>query len=286
MIIMHWKTSLLIALIRLLPTRLFSRLTGLLARIHLPSLLLNPLIRWYVRTFRIEMDQFRIPDEGFRTFDAFFTRECREGTRPVSDPMVFVTSPVDGHVAALGRIEDGRILQAKGIDYGLHDLIPSEYAGAFTGGSFITLYLSPADYHRIHSPLRGTLAGYIALPGRLLTVQEFMVGGYPGLFTKNERLIACLDSDHGEVACCMIGATNVGRISLTRTPVETNRTFGKREETWFPDEERLPLEAGQELGIFHLGSTVILLFQKDRVDLDLVTTGSRILMGQAIGRYI
>jgi phosphatidylserine decarboxylase len=283
---MRLKSSLVIALIRLLPTRLVSRFTGLLARIPLPPFLLNPLIQWYVKRFGIDMNQFQVPVDGFRSFDAFFTREFRSDMRPVADPDVFVASPVDGRVAALGQIDDDRILQAKGIDYGLHDLVPSEYAEAFREGSFITLYLSPADYHRIHSPVPGTLAGYLAIPGRLLTVQEFMVGGYPGLFTKNERLIACIDSGRGRVACCMIGATNVGRISLSRTPLETNRTFGKREEMWFTDEERLPLEAGQEIGIFHLGSTVILLFEKEKVNLDMVSIGSAVRMGQALGRYL
>jgi phosphatidylserine decarboxylase len=151
---------------------------------------------------------------------------------------------------------------------------------------FLTIYLSPADYHRIHSPINGTITGYFSIPGRLYTVQEFMVQGLPGLFAKNERLITYIDTGSHEAALCKIGAMNVGRMSLSYAPVITNKTFRKREEKIFKEDELTTIAAGDETAIFHMGSTIVLLLEKGMCDLAFCEENAPVTMGSPLGNLL
>lgn len=278
--------NLAIFLFTIIPTGLLSRLFGHIARIPLPGIVLNPVIRWYSKKFGVNTGEILLPEGSFRTLDAFFTRQLRDGARPVDNDPRSIVSPVDARVDMFGDIGDATILQAKGVDYSLKDLIPSDFHRHFIDGSFLTLYLSPGDYHRIHSPVSGDIAGYFAVPGRLLTVQDYMVRGYRGLFAKNERLISYIRTSRGMVAVCKIGAMNVGRITLSYSNVVTNCTFRKKEERLYPEGSMPRIEKGGELGIFHLGSTVILLFPKNAARFEKLMPGTKVVMGQKIAAFI
>ncbi len=276
------KTSPSIMMYMLLPKGLVSRIFGFFTRIPLPAFLMKGLIRWYSTKYNV-IDEYIIPPDGFKTFNDFFTRNLRDGVRQIDDQGILAVSPVDARIDEYGEILENVIMQAKGLNYTLDELIPSERAGQFEGGSFITLYLSPGDYHRIHSPVHGVITGVYHVPGKLFSVQEFMVKGLPGLFAKNERIITYIDSDAGNVAVCKIGALNVGRITLSYNDIRSNRTFRKRREIIFDDDSRVPVKCGDELGVFNLGSTIILLFQKGSINFDTLMRGKKIRMGERIG---
>ena len=271
-----------IFLFKILPQNLLSRLFGMIVRIPLPRPMLASLIGWYSRKFSIT-DEYIEPEEGFGCFERFFVRKLRPGARTIDQSANSVVSPVDARHHQFGRLSSDTMIQAKGIEYSVRDLIPSPKAGEFLDGSFVTLYLSPGDYHRIHSPVEGVVAGYLHVPGRLFTVQEYMVKGLKGLFTRNERLISFIECRGKTVAMCKVGAMNVGRISVSYDSMETNRPFSKKTEVFFDGKNRYPLSKGDEIGMFHLGSTVILVFPRGFMEFNQLAAGQRVKMGEAIG---
>jgi phosphatidylserine decarboxylase len=274
-----------IFIFRIIPTTLLSRCFGYAARLTLPSFVLDRIIAWYSAKFGVRTDEYIHPAGGFRCLDEFFTRRLNPGVHVVDRGKKSIVSPVDARIDQFGAIDGATVFQAKGIGYRLDDLIPSDYHRHFIDGSFVTLYLSPGDYHRIHSPVGGEVAGYFALPGRLLTVQDYMVKGLPGLFAKNERLISYIESGGGTVAVVKVGAMNVGRITVSYDGVETNRAFRRRVEHFYPANARPRVEKGGELGAFHLGSTIVLLFQKNSVKMDAFAAGDRVRVGERIAVF-
>ncbi len=280
------KKSLTIFLFKVLPTGLISRVFGVIARMPFPGFLLRRVIDWYIRSYGVDRDEIDWPQRGFRSLDAFFTRTLVPGTHVVDADPRAVVSPVDARIDMFGEIIDGvTMMQAKGVCYSLRDLVPSAMHERFIDGSFVTLYLSPSDYHRIHAPAGGRVRGFFNIPGRLFTVQEFMVQGLPGLFSRNERLISYIETQRGLVAVCKIGAMNVGRITLSYDPIATNRTFRRRREVLFGDDAACPIAKGDELGVFHLGSTVIMLFEKDMITFTDCAVGTKVRVGQRLAEF-
>jgi len=276
--------SLKFIMFKILPTRLLSRLFGYCTRIPLPAYIMNKLIGWYSKKFNVSLDEVFIPPGGFKNFDEFFTRNLKRGMRFVEPHPLALVSPVDAMVSACGAINAGQVLQAKGINYDVASLLPGEMQSRFIGGSFITLYLSPGDYHRIHSPLSGTIVGYQYDPGKLYTVQDWLVKILPGLFTVNERITSYIQTAFGLVAVCKVGAMNVGRISLSYTPVYTNRWCAKPHFVRLDEGKRITISKGDELGIFHLGSTVIIVTEKRcRFLKDL--ENKKVMMGQVLAYF-
>ena len=271
-------------LFKIIPTRLLSRLSGFLMRIPLPQWMLQRVIGWYCKKFNVVIEEALIPKGGFRTFNEFFTRNLKRGMRSVDIHPLSLVSPVDARVSAFGPVVHGQMIQAKGILYDVGSLLPGEFQSKFIGGSFITLYLSPGDYHRIHSPVNGSIIGYQYDPGKLYTVQDWMVNLLPGLFTVNERITTYIASAFGLVAVCKVGAMNVGRISLRYTDVFSNRCFLRAVFEKFDDSKKISVSKGDELGIFHLGSTVIIVTEKPCSfvpDLE----GVKVKMGQPIAYF-
>ncbi len=269
-------------LFRWFPKSALSRLMGSLADRGWPGWLLRGVIRCYVRIYRIDMGQFQAPPDGFATFNEFFTRPLRPDARPVEPAPDRAVSPVDGRVGASGKITHGRLIQAKGLDYGLAELLAGgAEEETYEGGSFLTLYLSPRDYHRIHSPCAGRALRYAYTPGELWTVGPSGVGSVPGLFTRNERLLTVLDTAWGEVLLIAVGAMVVGRIKVTYGAITSNLAGAQPAAATLA--KPYPLAKGQELGRFELGSTVILIFPRGAVELDDLQAGQPLLLGQGIG---
>jgi phosphatidylserine decarboxylase len=269
-------------LFRWFPKRGFSRCMGWLADRAWPRPVMAAVIGLYRRVYRIDMADFATPPGGFRTFTAFFTRGLRPGARPVTTDAAAIVSPVDGAVVEAGAIREGRLLQAKGHAFSLEALLGGDANWrAYEGGSFITLYLSPRDYHRIHTPCAGSVTRFRHVPGDLWTVGPAGVNGVPGLFARNERLISFLDTALGEVAVVKVGATVVGRVKVVYHDITTNRPGqGVTAETIAPPHA---LAAGAELGRFELGSTVILLLPPGTAALEPFASGDTVRMGQTIG---
>lgn len=270
----------------LLPQHALSRLIGWLAGIRTPWIK-NLLVRGFVRAFRPEMhDAVQTDPLRYGSFNEFFTRALRAEARPLADPARHVICPVDGTISELGIISGERLLQAKGHDYTVTDLLAgnSAWASRFVGGSFATIYLAPYNYHRIHMPQAGTLTESWYVPGRLFSVNRHTVERVSRLFARNERVV-CLFEDHSNhFAVVLVGALNVGSMDTVWHGHVAPRA--PREILRLPDAPLLTparLDAGAELGRFNMGSTVVLLFAPDycrwRADL---RSGATVRMGQAL----
>jgi phosphatidylserine decarboxylase len=238
---------------------LLSRLAGRLSDLRLPTAILVPAIRAYARAFGADLAEAALPAEAYPSFNAFFTRRLREGARPVAPGPGVVVSPSDSLLSAIDSVPpDGRLEQVKGSTYSVGALLGSaEDAGAFRRGVYASLYLSPAMYHRVHSPVDGRVRAWRYVPGRLFPVNAAGIRLVPGLFTRNERVAVFLDTeDHGPVAVVLVGAANVGRISLAFAELVTNRGGAPGR---FVPAQPVPRRRGDDMGAFNLGSTVVLL---------------------------
>jgi phosphatidylserine decarboxylase len=285
---------LFVALQRHLPQHLLSRIMHGLAGSELAPLK-NLLIRAFLTGFHPDMSEAAQPDPyRYRSFNGFFTRSLAPGARPVDlDPSVLV-SPVDGTVSQIGRIEDGRLPQAKGHSYTVEALLAcAEYAQRFAGGAFATVYLAPYNYHRIHAPLAGALRAAWYTPGSLFSVNAVTAAAVPGLFARNERVSCVLEeslpgTEPMSYALVLVGALLVGSIETVWHGQITPRAA--RVAASLPlTTERAPLALprGAELGRFNMGSTVILLLPPGTVEwLPDLAPGSPVRMGQMLGRLI
>ncbi len=245
---------------------LLSRLAGRLADLKPPAAVLRPLLRAYVRLYGVDMAEAAEPLEAYPSFNAFFTRRLKPGLRPLPSEPGLLVSPADAKLTSVGPVPaDGRLEQVKGHTYALDELLVSaEEAARFSGGVQATLYLSPSMYHRVHSPLDGRVRAWTYRPGRLFPVNALSVRTVERLFTRNERLVVFLESDaFGPVALVMVGASNVGRMTLSFAPLVTNT--GAPAGTFRPPQE-IRLRRGDELGAFNLGSTVVLLSADGRLE--------------------
>jgi phosphatidylserine decarboxylase len=260
-----------------------SRLTGRLCDLRLPPAVLQRLIRAYARAYDVDLSEAAAAPESFRCFNEFFTRRLAQGRRPVcADPNV-VVSPSDSRLSAIGTVpSSGQLDAIKGRPYSLEALLGSASdAAPFRAGVHATLYLSPAMYHRVHSPVDGLVRAWRYVPGRLFPVNPAGVRAIPGLFTRNERVAVFLDSEaHGKVALVMVGAANVGRMSLSFADLVTNR--GAAAARVEPDPPP-PLARGDELGAFNLGSTVVLLIA-DPALAPAAQAGDLVKMGRPLWR--
>jgi phosphatidylserine decarboxylase len=278
------KDRALLAALRLVPKNALSRAAGAATRAQAPRAVRLALMKAFARRYGIDLSE--CDDlETFRTFGEFFARPLRPGRRPIAPGGEVIVSPTDGVVSQAGTTREGRLVQAKGIDYTLDALLADvALASRFRGGPFATIYLSPCDYHRIHFPLGGRILGYRYVPGLLWPVNEASVRSVSGLFTVNERLATILDTPLGLLAVVAVGATIVGRIRAYYDPAApvSNLKGARPVARDYP--APIPVEKGQELGAFEMGSTVILLGEPGRAALrsDLVE-GTRVRVGEPIG---
>jgi phosphatidylserine decarboxylase len=268
----------------ILPRNLFSRLCGFVADIRMPRLLLTPLIRIFSRIYSVELTEATQQVSEFRTFNEFFTRQLLPDARPLDPDLNAILSPVDGFIGEYGRINDGRLIQAKGLDYRLADLLlDSKRDSLYDGGEFITIYLAPQNYHRIHSMVEGEVREFSYIPGDLWTVSPLGVHHVPKLFARNERLTTYIQTEKGECALIKVGATVVGRIRVSFHDQISNRHGSMAKQLVL--KTPFKLERGDEVGLFELGSTVICLFPPGQVELNELDLGQKICLGQAIGRF-
>lgn len=277
-------TKLFIILQYLLPQHLLSRLVGFLARTEW-SPLKNFLIERFIHAFKVEMNECeRTEAREFVNFNDFFTRTLKPGARVINDDPALCISPVDGAVSQIGRTDNGRVLQAKGQDYSLADLLADDdLAARLQGGAFTTLYLSPKDYHRIHMPFDGTLKKMIHVPGALFSVNNATADAVPGLFARNERVVCVFDTEHGEIAMVLVGAMIVASISTVwHGQVSPVRDI----QRWdYQAPAPVSLKRGDEMGRFALGSTVILCTEPGALEWDDLAHGDPVRLGQVIGQW-
>jgi len=272
-----------VALHSLLPTLFLSWLMFHIARVRAP-VFKNALIGLIVKLYKVELSDSEFEQiKSYPDLSAFFTRALKPNARPVDpDPKVLV-SPVDGYISALGPIRGGTMIQAKGMEYSVSELLGgSKTAAFFQKGSFCTIYLAPHNYHRIHMPANGKLREWGYQPGRLFSVSVGAVNKIPRLFTRNERVYSVFETDFGPLGIVMVGALFVGSMETVwngRVTPPHNHEAGS-----YTPMTPVVLMRGRELGRFNFGSTVILLLPPNMVAWrPHLVTGKDVRMGLALG---
>jgi phosphatidylserine decarboxylase len=246
----------------LAPQHGLSRLVALFANSH-SSFIKTPFIRFFIKRYKVDMSEAEISDIGqFKNFNEFFTRQLKSDARKIDLGPGLVISPADGAVSELGQIQTDSLLQAKGQTFSATELLggKSEDAEPFQDGSFITIYLSPRDYHRVHMPLAGKLLKTIYVPGKLFSVNQTTANAVPNLFARNERLVCFFDTELGPMALVLVGAMIVAGIDTVWSGQACPNKHGLLETDYLQHSPPIELGKGSEMGRFRLGSTVILLF--------------------------
>lgn len=272
----------------LLPKHGLSRMMHALARSRSPRLK-KLTIEFFLRNFNVDMHEAIEPNPyAYESFNAFFTRALKPSTRPVASDADALVSPVDGTISQIGIVNDDSIIQAKGHQYSLLALLADnkQLAQRYCGGHFVCIYLAPYNYHRIHMPLAGTVNNTIYIPGDLFSVNTATAQHVSNLFARNERVICDFQSSPTCFAMAFIGALFVGSIETVWigeiNPVPRHKRVVQLEQG-----RGTHLNKGAEAGRFNMGSTVILLVERDRLQWQSeLQSGSTVKLGQRIGTLI
>lgn len=281
------KAEWFVALQRILPQHILSRLGSSLAEAKTPWLK-NFLIEQFIRTYNIDMDEAASDDlDDYEHFNAFFTRALKEGVRPIDQTENSITVPADGTVSQLGVIEEGNIFQAKGKSFSTASLLgaDNEDSQRFLNGNFITIYLSPKDYHRVHMPISGELVFTRYIPGKLFSVNDTTTQYIDGLFAKNERLVCMFDTPVGRCAVILVGAMMVAGIeSVWHGHYQPNTLMTQEfKEQTEASQQKVKLQKGEEMGRFKFGSTAILLFEPGKTTwADQYKPGAKTKLGELL----
>jgi phosphatidylserine decarboxylase len=244
-------------------------------------------IRYFINRYSVDIQQAQLTSiDDYPTFNSFFTRLLKPGLRPIVQDKDAIACPADGGISQLGKITDDVLLQAKGFDFKLQNLLGGspEHARTFANGNFATIYLAPKDYHRVHMPMRGTLRETIFIPGDLFSVNQNTVCHVPNLFARNERLVSLFETQVGPMAVILVGAMLVGSIN---TVWKDTLVYRKIHIEKYTGDTAITLERGAEMGHFKMGSTVIILFPQGKVSWSSdLKENSPVYMGTAIAKIL
>ena len=262
------------------PQQKISKVAGRLAASRHPWVK-RTFIRSFAKAYDVSLDEYeRQSLNAYESFNDFFTRELQDDARAIDTTVNGIVSPADGMISQLGKIHDHKLLQAKGRDYDIGQLLADSADGDyFTDGSFATVYLAPSNYHRVHMPFDGMLTKTRYVPGTLFSVNNTTAANVPDLFARNERLVCLFDTAYGKAAVIMVGAMIVAGIETVATG-KIIRTDDIQEA-----DHEMSLKKGDELGRFYLGSTAIVVLPKAaKTDWqDTMKHGSTVQMGQLLG---
>jgi phosphatidylserine decarboxylase len=271
-----------------LPHHAISRLTLWVTRLRI-TWLKNGLMKWFIRHFNVNMQEAEVSDyRQYENFNSFFTRALKKDLRTIATGEKNIICPVDGAVSQTGKIQADTILQAKGHNYSVKTLLGGyeDLATTFQNGAFVTLYLSPRDYHRIHMPLDAQLQNMVYVPGRLFSVNTKTVRCIPGLFARNERVVAVFDTTAGPMAMVLVGAINVGCIETVWQGVVTPPHRQPINRWNYTQHDSMQLQMADEMGRFNMGSTVICLFANNSIRFDsAIVPAASTKIGQLLATF-
>ena len=280
--IKHMKDRLFDVMMPLLPKNELSHWVGRLVHQPLPEALGRKSVELFAKYYEINLQEAEFPIAHYKTIGDLFIRKLKPGARPVGEGVVH---PADALISEAGPIVSNTMIQAKGRTYTVPELLRAEHFNhIFDGGTFATYYLCPTDYHRVHSPVDGKIVFSCHIPGALWPVNSWSVNAIPNLFSVNERIIVIIETPRGRCALVMVAATNVGNMRMSFDE-SLNSTFrsGERavkEHSYLP---AIPIGRGEEVGVFHMGSTVVMLYEKGMLDGDLPSyKGHHVKMGQSV----
>ncbi|GAB6067307.1 archaetidylserine decarboxylase [Methylothermus subterraneus] len=274
--------ALFVLLQYLMPHHALSRLVGKITHCRWRPLK-NSLIRLFIRVYRIDLEEAASanPDD-YLCFNDFFTRPLKPDARPLPEDPYAVISPADGQISQIGALTDQWLIQAKGRDFSAATLLGDEdLAARFQDGEFVTVYLSPRDYHRVHMPYAGRLREMRHIPGRLFSVNQATAEGIDNLYARNERVVCWFDTDLGSMAVVLVGALLVASIE-TVWHGQVTPPAGNKTRRWRYEAQAICLERGAELGRFNMGSTVIVLFQAGAIRWLNPRPGKPVRMGEKL----
>lgn len=267
---------------RVVPQHQLSRVVGKVAASE------NPIVKNIViQAFKSKYDiDLSIAEQTnplqYKSFNEFFTRALKQGTRQVDTHLNSIVCPADGAISQIGQITDGEVFQAKGQSFSVEQLVGDpQLAAPFKQGQFATVYLSPRDYHRVHMPFAGTLTETLYVPGELFSVNQVTAENVPNLFARNERMVCLFDTEIGRMAVVLVGAMIVAGIETVATgKVKPNGRLDLQQH-------QLELQKGAELGRFYLGSTAIILFEPNTMAWDAqFKAESTVIMGERLGQTL
>ena len=273
------KDALIVSVLSVVPKNLAARLMGAFARTRFPGALQRALLTWYVGKYKVNLDECVGGIADYASLTDFFTRALRPGVRPVDPAEGALVSPVDGAVYAVGPVKAGRLYQSDGLDYAVAELLGGDRR--YDDGEYAVIYLSPRDYHRVHTACEGEVVRFDYLPGKLWPVFPAATRRIRDLFARNERLVTWMRSGAVEHALVMVGAFGVGRMRAVYTELVSNTGVPATRSDVSP---ALPLARCEELGRFEMGSTVILVFPHGSVEWS-IHPGETLKLGSRIGRW-
>jgi phosphatidylserine decarboxylase len=264
----------------LIPQHLLSRIILKLTRLEISGLS-QWVIKRFIKSYNVDMSIAQSSDVShYASFNKFFTRALNSDARPLANNAEIV-SPVDGEISQIDQIQNGSLLQAKGRDFQLNELLAQHKVALFNDALFCTVYLSPKDYHRIHMPMTGKLTDMVYVPGCLFSVNQRTARVVPNLFARNERVICFFETEMGQMALILVGALFVGSMETVWAGTVTPNKLSQVEHWHY--ENGAVLERGVEMGRFNMGSTVILLLNANHLQwLSELKAGNKVLMGQAL----
>ncbi len=256
--------------------KIISYLTGLITAIRIPKPLRSKIFNLYISFYNVDVSDFTKAIDEFTNFQDFFTREVKN--RKIDNSRV--VSPVDGTIVDFGKINNE--IKVKNFSYYLDAFLCSkDLSRIFKDGYFLTIYLSPKDYHRIHSPIDGKIISWIGKPGRLKTVNPKKSNNY--ILSTNERIVTLIDNpDLGKLALIKVGALNVGSIYLNYLKLKLGNNLFRNPYPIKPTKVDIGVNKAEEIARFNFGSTVVICTEKNILDLKLLEKTSRLKMGQAI----
>lgn len=257
-----------------LPKSTLSRLIGDFAHVNIG----HGTVEWFAKRYNLNMDEAEYPLEHYKTVGELFTRNLKPGARPIAEGVVH---PADSRISMYGKIENGNLIQAKGVNYKLEDfLVSKEWAKTFLDGLFVTYYLCPTDYHHVHSPVEGEIIESHLVSGTLWPVNDWSANNTKNLFTVNERLVTYIKTPKGVCALVMVGASVVGKMTTT---YDKSLIGNRGQGTVSKKYNGIKIKKGDRVGTFHLGSTVIMVYPKDFVKLSGSNIEGPVKLGQTLG---
>jgi phosphatidylserine decarboxylase len=245
---------------RFLPKNHLSYIVGQLVHIKWPGFINKIIIAIFAKTYSINLDEAEFPIENYPSLGEFFVRRLKPGLRPVAQS--WALHPADSVITQAALITDGKLIQAKNKFYTVESFTKDSLALAkYVNGMFLTYYLCPTDYHRVHSPVDGQIVRAVHIPGALWPVNSWSTDNIHELFSINERVLVEIETDRGLVGMMFVGATNVGQIELSfDSQIRGNQLLS--EALLEKKYDNLFIKKGEEVGLFRMGSTVVMLYSK------------------------
>jgi phosphatidylserine decarboxylase len=268
------------SILYVLPKNLISYLFGVLAGLTWPGFIVRQVIECFAKIYIIDLYEAEKDIYEYKSLDDFFTRKLKTGIRPIGKGVIH---PADSDLTQQGPILNETLIQAKGKNFSLKDFLKLDHVTKkLSDGRFFTYYLCPTDYHRVHSPVDGKITEIHYIPGKLWPVNKWSVTSIKNLFAINERVVVVIETPQGICALVMVGATNVGKMTLTFDKDIMTNKICDRNSIYKKYDQPISIEKGDDLAAFHMGSTVVMVYEKSFFPPQSEFVSGKVRMGESL----